>query len=146
MYRALSGRGAGLCDATLGDLALCWPPRRRFSGTRRRSLGRGGDMSHYQMPVVIDNGSGVIKAGLAGSRDPEFIYPNIIGRTKGHNFEAEGEQELRVGDLAQERRNSLSIRYCLLPAGSQDCADGKEGREMARKAATTTHLPASLIH
>lgn len=40
-------------------------------------------MSYYQLPVVIDNGSGVIKAGLAGSREPQFVYSNIVGRAKG---------------------------------------------------------------
>lgn len=74
-------------------------------------------MSYYQLPVVIDNGSGMIKAGLAGSREPQFVYPNIIGRAKGQNWEAKSALELCVGDEAQERRHSLSIRYGLLPAG-----------------------------
>ncbi|XP_042785278.1 actin-related protein T3-like isoform X2 [Panthera leo] len=65
---------------------------------------------YYQLPVVIDNGSGVIKAGLAGSREPQFVYPNIIGRAKGQGWVAEGALETCVGDQAQERRNSLSIR------------------------------------
>ncbi|XP_004618942.2 actin-related protein T3 isoform X2 [Sorex araneus] len=68
-------------------------------------------MSYYQVPVVIDNGSEVIKAGLAGSREPQFVYPNIIGRAKGHNLTSEGAPELYVGDQAQERRNALSISY-----------------------------------
>ncbi|XP_007077126.1 actin-related protein T3 [Panthera tigris] len=66
---------------------------------------------YYQLPVVIDNGSGVIKAGLAGSREPQFVYPNIIGRAKGQGWVAEGALETCVGDQAQERRNSLSISY-----------------------------------
>lgn len=70
-------------------------------------------MSYYQLPVVIDNGSGVIKAGLAGSREPQFVYSNIVGRAKG----VEGAQEVCVGDQAERRRSSLSIRYRLLPAG-----------------------------
>lgn len=65
-------------------------------------------MNGYQPPVVIDNGSGMIKAGLAGTREPQFVYPNILGRTKGHNSAVE---ELCVGDQAQERRSFLSIRY-----------------------------------
>lgn len=74
-------------------------------------------MSYYQLPVVIDNGSGVIKAGLAGSREPQFVYPNIIGRAKGHSGSAEGALEVCVGDQAQDRRSSLSIRYRRAPAG-----------------------------
>ncbi|KAF6384317.1 actin related protein T3 [Rhinolophus ferrumequinum] len=68
-------------------------------------------MSYYQLPVVIDNGSGVIKAGLAGSREPQFVYPNIVGRDKGGSCAAEGAGELCVGDQAQARRSSLSISY-----------------------------------
>ncbi|XP_069329051.1 actin-related protein T3 [Eulemur rufifrons] len=68
-------------------------------------------MSFYQLPVVIDNGSGVIKAGLAGSREPQFVYPNIMGRAKGYSRAAEGEQELYVGEQAQARRSSLSVSY-----------------------------------
>ncbi|XP_070259735.1 actin-related protein T3 [Myotis yumanensis] len=67
-------------------------------------------MSSYQLPVVIDNGSGVIKAGLAGSREPQLMYPNIIGRIKGQSW-AQGVQELCVGDQAQNHRSSLFISY-----------------------------------
>lgn len=76
-------------------------------------------MSSYQPPVVIDNGSGMIKAGLAGAPEPQFVYPNILGRTKSHSPAADSKQELRVGDQAQERRSFLSIRYCrTLKSGS----------------------------
>ncbi|XP_051012981.1 actin-related protein T3 [Acomys russatus] len=69
-------------------------------------------MSGYQPAVVIDNGSGVIKAGLAGTREPQFIYPNIVGRTKGRGTSVDcSEPELCVGDQAQERRSFLSISY-----------------------------------
>ncbi|XP_006971211.1 actin-related protein T3 [Peromyscus maniculatus bairdii] len=68
-------------------------------------------MSGYQLPVVIDNGSEMIKAGLAGTREPQFVYPNILGRTKGHNTAVDCALELCVGDQAQERRSFLSISY-----------------------------------
>ena len=32
-------------------------------------------------PVVIDNGSGVIKAGFAGDQIPKCHFPNYIGRS-----------------------------------------------------------------
>lgn len=68
-------------------------------------------MSGYQPPVVIDSGSGMIKAGLAGTPEPQFVYPNILGRTKGHNTAVDCALELCVGDQAQERRSFLSISY-----------------------------------
>lgn len=33
-------------------------------------------------PVVIDNGSGIIKAGFAGEQAPKCRFPNYVGRPK----------------------------------------------------------------
>lgn len=33
-------------------------------------------------PVVIDNGSGIIKAGFAGDQTPKCRFPNYVGRPK----------------------------------------------------------------
>jgi centractin len=33
-------------------------------------------------PVVIDNGSGSIKAGFAGEDKPRVIFPNYVGQPK----------------------------------------------------------------
>ncbi|CAG8439716.1 523_t:CDS:2, partial [Funneliformis mosseae] len=33
-------------------------------------------------PVVIDNGSGVIKAGFAGDDQPKCFFPSYVGRPK----------------------------------------------------------------
>jgi centractin len=33
-------------------------------------------------PVVIDNGSGVVKAGFAGEQAPKCIFGNFVGRPK----------------------------------------------------------------
>lgn len=33
-------------------------------------------------PVVIDNGSGVIKAGFAGEQNPRCRFANFVGRPK----------------------------------------------------------------
>lgn len=63
-------------------------------------------------PVVIDNGSGVIKAGFAGDQVPKCNFPNFIGRPKHTRVMAGGlEGELFVGPKAQEHRGLLSIRY-----------------------------------
>ena len=78
-------------------------------------------------PVVIDNGSGVIKAGFAGdqvkknSREkilnqlftkvPKCHFPNYIGRPKHSRVMAGAlEGDLFVGPKAQEHRGLLSIR------------------------------------
>ncbi|XP_064118234.1 beta-centractin [Macrobrachium rosenbergii] len=63
-------------------------------------------------PVVIDNGSGVIKAGFAGDQTPKCHFPNYIGRPKHVRVMAGAlEGDLFVGPKAEEHRGLLSIRY-----------------------------------
>jgi actin-related protein len=40
-------------------------------------------MSEEQQTCVIDNGSGVVKAGFSGEDAPRAIFPSIVGRPKG---------------------------------------------------------------
>lgn len=63
-------------------------------------------------PVVIDNGSGIIKAGFAGDVVPKHHFPNFIGRPK-HVRVMEGalEGDLFLGPEAEEHRGLLTIRY-----------------------------------
>jgi len=63
-------------------------------------------------PVVIDNGSGVIKAGFAGDQVPKVHFANYIGRPKHTRVMAGAlEGDLFVGPKAQEHRGLLSIKY-----------------------------------
>ncbi|KAK9509655.1 hypothetical protein O3M35_006920 [Rhynocoris fuscipes] len=63
-------------------------------------------------PVVIDNGSGVIKAGFAGDQVPKCCFPNYIGRPKHVRVMAGAlEGEIFVGPKAEEHRGLLSLRY-----------------------------------
>ena len=39
-------------------------------------------MSDEQAAVVIDNGSGMCKAGIAGDDAPRTNFPTIVGRPK----------------------------------------------------------------
>ncbi|CRK99117.1 CLUMA_CG012108, isoform A [Clunio marinus] len=63
-------------------------------------------------PVVIDNGSGIIKAGFAGEQVPKCIFPNYMGRPKHVRIMAGAlEGDLFVGPKAEDHRGLLSIRY-----------------------------------
>lgn len=63
-------------------------------------------------PVVIDNGSGIIKAGFAGDQIPKCIFPNYMGRPKHVRVMAGAlEGDLFVGQRADDHRGLLSIKY-----------------------------------
>lgn len=62
-------------------------------------------------PVVIDNGSGMCKAGISGEEAPQVCFPAIVGRPKYDNIMAANEKECFVGDDAQAKRGILSLNY-----------------------------------
>lgn len=64
-------------------------------------------------PVVIDNGSGSIKAGFAGSDTPKLHFPAYVGRPKYVRAMAGGaaEGDIFVGDKARDLRGILRLNY-----------------------------------
>jgi centractin len=50
-------------------------------------------MIEANQPVVIDNGSGIIKAGFAGTDKPKVVFRSIVGRTKHLRMMAGGALE-----------------------------------------------------
>lgn len=63
----------------------------------------------FNQPVVIDNGSGIIKAGFAGDEVPKCIFGNYVGRPKHVRVMAGGLQNDHfIGSLAEEHRGLLS--------------------------------------
>ncbi|KAJ1967527.1 centractin- actin- protein of the dynactin complex [Dispira parvispora] len=63
-------------------------------------------------PVVIDNGSGVIKAGFAGEDKPKCFFSSFVGRPKHVRVLAGAvEGDYFIGRKADELRGLLKIHY-----------------------------------
>ncbi|KAI5956406.1 ARP1 [Candida jiufengensis] len=78
----------------------------------------------YNQPVVVDNGSGNLKAGFAGEEKPKTYASAIIGRpkyqklmagslissTKG-SISSSSDSDIFIGDAAQNNRGLLRLSY-----------------------------------
>jgi centractin len=69
-------------------------------------------MTDLSSPVVLDNGSGLLKAGYAGSDLPEVVFQNFLGRPKHERIMAGvSEDETFFGHKAEELKGILRLAY-----------------------------------
>ncbi|CAO3654716.1 unnamed protein product [Mucor hiemalis] len=62
--------------------------------------------------LVVDNGTGFVKCGYAGSNFPEHVFPSVVGRPILRAEERVGDlqvKDIMVGDEAAQLRNISNV-------------------------------------
>ncbi|CAK9786026.1 putative actin binding protein [Cutaneotrichosporon oleaginosum] len=70
--------------------------------------------SDPSVPLVVDNGTGFVKCGWAGSNFPEHVFPSVVGRPILRAEERLGSSQLKdlmIGDEAAENRSFLQMSH-----------------------------------
>lgn len=73
----------------------------------------GGDGFDENVVVIIDNGSGVCKAGLSTDSAPRAVFQEVLGRPRDTWKQSLGSEKVFFGDDVDPHRNKLALSYPL---------------------------------
>ncbi|XP_071334457.1 uncharacterized protein [Trachinotus anak] len=70
------------------------------------------EMMDFKTPIVLDTGSGLMKAGFADQDRPNIMFPTIIGTPKYEDvMNSSVEREIYIGHEAQHMRGVLALQH-----------------------------------